>query len=1155
MDDIPAYGAPINYGANLQAGVSNLAPLASSWHGAQTGVQMQGTWQQSGAAGNATSSTGGVLSTFTHFLGQTATEGTHLVDDGVKWLGHQAANMAMSPVEFGKSIGDRAVDDYQTYLNSSRQTELNQRLDTLNRSFKSGSISHTQYTSELSNWMQDNTQLSQSESNNMQSMVHDNKQIIATGINTASTITAILTDGIMSKVTDIGAKLASTAIVSGLLDAAWSPAEDALSKIVTTKAFYEALPEAIQKPVAAAFTETAQGAAQTMTAAQITRATAANLALKYPLSFNALSGTGQQIYSELQNAKYGSAVNTMAFNAALLLSGGPIGEAMKYAGKGLSAIKDATFGQTTFLDTLSRNIGDKNPAGLFNALQGNDDAIKSFKALEATNVNAAKGNPGQAAYRVIDGLAQSWGDMGNMTHQDFVDNVMNWKNAQDIVDNYGTQKGLTGITVGRMTKFDADNIAKALTANDMSSKEQALDLWETVKAKQPNAAFANNDNLDQQIKGIIGRNWDNKDSLSKAIKGIKAQFGIKGVSKTITDKLGKMGYTIIKPVKLEAPYLKGEDQSIASRYASKITDSAAKAQGVNPSFIAAVKPLPGLESMGNLLISMGMSPVAAGQRVYDVYNTNFAEELSKTSLVYDGLRGDDLKNQADKINKSLANYVYNLPRSIKSPPVTDYRQLSRTEISEALGITKNEADQVANAMMQASLKVPMSIKGLGNKLVDLNYKLPLTGKYLRYQGAFRYAWNPIYDMKLAIKGEILSQMKSGGQWPTITGMNGILKTVFPEQYGRIDDISSALDKRGMFESGYSNEGADETAAGYKSLGRPGASKTNSGLVSSQKRAVSAMVGTMADKIGMPPEDFINKFPQETHDAIQTVLHYDPNNEFLNSPLARTLNVAFFPFRFNLKVSTAVANVLQRQPAITQFAVIKGMMSASDYLKSPAGQAWYSKNADVIGLLEYFSPVETLSTISSTLGALPGSITQMGELGGLPFGWIQQMLASQGILNTNPPYINPSTGAVSAEYVPVNARGRLQNAISDFIGTLFTYPGKTVGWPSKASITGNIAKGLTGGAATDFTTQTPTNLTPQQQSFQQAVQKLNGQLQIQKQLNNRPPQSQPGQQVPSIGSNATNPLPGKSTSTKKKEAQFAPQALPGQTQLGLVGSFS
>jgi hypothetical protein len=163
-----------------------------------------------------------------------------------------------------------------------------------------------------------------------------------------------------------------------------------------------------------------------------------------------------------------------------------------------------------------------------------------------------------------------------------------------------------------------------------------------------------------------------------------------------------------------------------------------------------------------------------------------------------------------------------------------------------------------------------------------------------------------------------------------------------------------------------------------------------------------------------------------------------------------------------------------------------------------------------------------------------------------------MLSSQGLIDTNQAYVSPKTGVIAKDYVPVNSRGRLEAAIEDFLGQMFTYPGTQVGLPSKTKATVDIAKSLVGGKTGDFQTVTP-NLTPQQQQFQSAVQQLNGGLQQVRQQVPTPgqvttPTMVPAQPVPNVPPKFKS---GSAGTAKRKKSQYTPQLLPGQTTLGQI----
>jgi hypothetical protein len=260
----------------------------------------------------------------------------------------------------------------------------------------------------------------------------------------------------------------------------------------------------------------------------------------------------------------------------------------------------------------------------------------------------------------------------------------------------------------------------------------------------------------------------------------------------------------------------------------------------------------------------------------------------------------------------------------------------------------------------------------------------------------------------------------------------------------------------------------------------------------------------------------------------------------------------------------MARGLARTSLMTQVSVINGMMRAHDWLNSAEGQAWYSQNAELIGLFEYITPVASLNEVFQSL--LPGhdhSLGNFGELGGLPFGWIPQLLDSEGLTHFNQPGVNASTGAVYTKYMPQTARGQLAVAIQDFLTSIFSYPGATVGLLPKSEITGQAASFLTTGSlegavrSGDLARVAPdqSQLSQQQQNFIDTISNTSAasaSSQAPPQLSNQPPNE-------TVNVPATGPLSKPASSSrgsgsgsrarKKKKAEFKPQLPPGQTTYG------
>lgn len=1380
----PAWGSnPFSTG-NLAQSVGEIAPLATEYHGVQNGVAIN-------QVSNATARGGGVVATFAHWLGGAASQTGHVAGDVAKWLGQQTVSMATAPIRYAESEGQGILDNVNLAAIQAENKQQSSRMDTLNSQYKTGRINKQQYTSALDSLMQDQRNTASREDALLHRLPQDQHQAVQATIDTASTLVTILTagfgkayaTGISAKgLEPLAAKSTADYLASSAADPFFGPVERSVAQLAANPGALGKLGGTAQKFVQFAAAEVVSQGGE-MSAGQIARATAVNLAFKYPLYYQMMSSTGAQIYSELDQKKYGDAVRTMAFNAALMLSGGPIGWALNKMSMGATILKTSMFGQTSFWDEISKATGNGDPAGIFNAVNKisdpvvKKDVIQQLSAVEATNLHAVGGDARAAAWRVVKGMAGYEGvSLNNFTHEELLNNMVTFAKAQRMVDSYSKQLG-KAVTVGRVDARALDTIATGLTKSDLEAAnadevlnsipptqpqevdmskapdflqptekptespdithnkeagfvmipgakgqpirnmtsaldaqaykdfesfykdykpffddqgmdeasarriyqisiqspitpigtrgarvsssiqtqfEQAyntgdmekartfaqqiedptsrsvalqavdrsnatrtitstnptvqkmieeaqarkaakatadltrnpqagfvaiggseeasqrgqavlrrLQAWKDLKMQNPNQAWANNENFDRQIKTLIQKFANDPTGLEDSVRKITASFEVPGLPKTVSRQLAKMGYIAIKPVNLEAPFREGTGK-IATQFASKTDDF----------FMKSVPPLPVLGFLGDTLTRFGLSPNSANTQVYQAFNNNVASNLQELGVL-GKVVGDKPQQESDLIMKQLSNYARS-PVAAKaaagmashSPsaildvmPVTDFRMLSVKDIAVATNRNMVDARAIQKAIGQAYIQVPLTLRGLGDRAVDYLYAGPqsaLARKYFRIQGALRFSWNPFFEyMRVIPKTEILTESEGGG----------VLQSIFTGRYGQLNEVRSMLRGAGMFdEAGHIGtvmgaEAAD-TDVIYASR------NISKHLLPMQERSIAGLINSQADRMGMTVEDYIKAYPQQARDTVQAIAQYSRNYNFLNSPMARTLNVAIFPFRFEAKVAGFMAKALARQPLMTQVAVIHGLMQAHAWLNSPEGIAWYSRNSTAIQLFDYITPLAEMNKVFESL--LPGhdhALGNFGELGGLPFGWIPQLTDAEGWTHFNQPGVDAATGQVIPRYMPATDRGQVAIAVQDLIGSLFSYPGSTAGLPSKASITRNIALGVTMGTkSADLKLSTPpvSDLSRQQQSYSQAVQALNAnQIPSGQTTPQRPglipSQTVPGLQVPQMDSSLLHPtLTAKqqglsSTRSKKlKKGQYIPALLPGQTQLGVLG---
>jgi len=1111
----------------LNTEVGQLAPLATTYH-----VQ-QATQPVNYAAPSTFGNNEGNLAKAAHFFGTVGSEVGHLVGQATSWLGHQTVNLVEAPVKFVDSTYHFGVDAMHSYSQGKQVDELAARVDSLNQQYKSGQVTKDQYQSELNDITKAQGELQDQIDQTTQKMKIEGGVVQKSGIDTAATIVTIATGGLGAPEATAGERLASTFLLGKEADPVLMKGASAIGKLATTPEEFAKLSPATQAVLQRATAEILANQSIKIPASQIAKSVAINMALKYPLNFWWLSGTGNQIFTELDNKKYGDAVRTLAFNAALLLSGGPIGYALSKGGALTKGIAARTFGQTSFWDELSKFYGDGSVDGFAKAVQKVGDSLpanereefyKNLSAVEHTNVNAVDGNPVAAANRLAKGMRETYGfDLSTVPHEDAVHDMVNFAKWQRVASEVGKANGLGEITVGRIDARDLNKIATELSTAD--SADARMSAWEQLKADNPNQAWANNKNFDTQMVNAI-KNHEGVAEFDNAIRNIKAQVQVKGFPKSVLNEMSKQGYIPIEPNNLEAPFKEGT---------GKITSSF----GQGDFWTKTVQPLPILNSVGALLTSSGLSPLASTQRVYEIFNENLSRNLVDSGVVKN-IMGEDAAQTADTMIKQLSNYARNptVGKISKHLPITDLRQMTTKDIQAALNVTADEASTVKSAISKSMIQVPLDVRGLGDKVTDLAY--PALRKYLRVQGAGRFSWNPFFQAKVITKTEVLTESEGGG----------ILRSIFSNDYKNIDNTRNLLRENGVFsERGrlgdvISGEAADNTGAASANLTHK--------LLPLQEKSIAGLVQAQADRMSMDVQTYIKTFPEQVKDTTQMIVQYDRRSQFLNSPLARTLNVAIFPFRFETKVATIMARNLAKSSMMTQVAVVKGLMGAHQWLNSPEGRAWYQQNSEAIGLFKYFVPVSTLSEMFNALGMHPGSIGELGELGGLPFGWIPQLLDSEGITHFNQPGVNAKTGQIYTQYVPDSAKGQVATALQDLLLSLFSYPGATAGLPSKTSIAKNVANGLTGVNKNDFTAVHPSlqDLSPESQAYAQQIQMLSGSLQS--------PSSTPvapGDTVNTkpLSTPLTIPKPkakgSSGSTTKKKKADFMPSLLPGQTQLG------
>ena len=789
---------------------------------------------------------------------------------------------------------------------------------------------------------------------------------------------------------------------------------------------------------------------------QNAKLTASKLFIKYPLTYHTAFDDAGDVLKDLSKGDFVGAAGIAMWNATALLQG-PIAAAFNGVKKFGVSSKLALFGKNSFFDELSGRSLDGDRAGIMkvvNGLKETDpkryEAFMSWgKSMQAMNLFTARDDVKVAVNNIEDWFYKQGSDIKKLTSQEIFDSMEKYGRAMEsihkdlkigLVD--GVEHGKASqVLLGRFDRKVRDEFVAGL------EKAGAPRKGETIKearkrmlafldgAATEQVAWTHNDILFNKVKAVIEEGRSVK-QIREAIQGIDAGKAVgRGWSKESRKLMNEGGYVPVIPKRVTG------SRYIAPEKAGKIVSNFADSS--DPLFDTAVKPLPGLDRVGSFMKRVGLSIEDTTASVNQALNNNLEEALKGVNLNKVPL-GDA---KAQWVKRKLSDYLESLPTKptlTRSIVAQDARFLRTGEIMKALDVDSATAKSVQKALLDSYTSIPIAMRGLGDKLVDYSYNLPVTGglqrAYSRVQGALRYSWNPFFRLQETTETEILSQMLSGGKIPQYFGANGVISLFFKQTASKIDDAVEKLAKAEVFSGTLTGAGAEDMVVG----------RITANMTKWQKKSLAGFALKMADKKGVDIDTLLNENYDEVVDALRVVVQY-PRKGGINSPLARTLNVAFFPARYNLKVAGLVADTLAKAPPATQLAIANGVYDFSVWLKSDEGTQWQSDNQDAIQAFKWLTPYNSIEWAMKRLGGKPEAIGDLGLMGGLPFGLITQMIDSQTSFELNTPYVNLKTGEIGAEYIPETTKARAASALQDVIGMAFNYPGRVLGLPGKAEL--------------------------------------------------------------------------------------------------------
>lgn len=988
-------------------------------------------------------------------IGQTAHIGASVAGAAGKFVENSAVDIGKAAYGTGKTLVDLAVQPLQL-ANANRNIDtLNSRQSALNASYQAGEISLQDYNSRMKDINGARSNINDKLLNpitNGRTAAQRSQDVLETAVN-------VLTLGSWS-LAEQGVKTAAKEVIKGGFDGtilkAVGKIEDTLLRIPAAKELITRNAESLAKQ------QTQRLAGETMEQymAREGKRVAVGLLIKRPLFYQQNIQDAKDVYNNMAKGHYGAALQSTGWIASQMLGGGPLGWFLK-EGKNLGIkLRDLSRGRGSFIDTLSSQIGDNNPAQIARYLnkikeKAPNEFQKSeelYRIMQETNLRVSNEHVNDAVQNVLHTYDQAGVDRTLINPKTFVDDYGKWHEAAQITDSLKGRKidGLTPEQVNNLVVVRWDSVMKRGLASAMedagNDKQAMVNVLNDYSSRTSNG-WGNNPNLMKQLTRAVDESASAKE-VADRIKSIPtATVMPDNLPKSAQKRLAALGYGVAVPLSgvRNTPIIKLEDTR-------KIVSGAIK--GATDIFDEATEPSPIMSAIAGGLDKAGLSPQGTNQIANDSLRQSLAASLEGTSVgEVMGLAGGDTSKGGAAVLSQLQRYVENRKAaplfgkiSSGKSAITDIRMLRVNEISEALGVSASDAKEVQKAILDAYTKVPLEIRGLGDRMVDYAFKYnPAQKHYARIQSALRYTYNPFFRIQEQVETAALAKMNAN-------------KFLWMQSKETLDQGVEKLTQAGFFEGNLMSAAADDVVFG----------RISANMTKFQKRNLTGLAQTIADRKGMSIDDMIKQYPEELDDALRVVVQY-PNKGVLASSMARTINLAFFPMRYNAKLSLMAANKIAELPPSLQLGVIQGFLKTKDWLKSDEGIRWQSENSDAIQVFKWITPIGSIQSFYKLVTGNIESPADLGLLGGLPFGIISQMLDSQGVISLNTPYVDQS-GKQFPSYIPQSTKARAATALNDLLGTMFSFPGRTLGLPGKGETLRKVVDAFVHTNGTDFDKQ-------------------------------------------------------------------------------------
>lgn len=433
----------------------------------------------------------------------------------------------------------------------------------------------------------------------------------------------------------------------------------------------------------------------------------------------------------------------------------------------------------------------------------------------------------------------------------------------------------------------------------------------------------------------------------------------------------------------------------------------------------------------------------------------------------------------DWLDKNRIKFQESRPRY--SLPIRTVFDIKKDDLIRA-GMSEEVAKDIISISKKALSETPQEVTGMADKFInylrtrDEGYNAWMSNvydKYLRIAYKGRYDWSPFFSFQQWLETNLNSALflkdtrfvpgvrtaqKIGGwtaeklgkrvaeatpylrkiiEEPPIEEVAAVKDEILGSLSKTMLDFTSSPDPLATRTGGLLAEDALE--GGRKLLGLKERSKFEKSIASenafyhltgqSNVRMATTFNKALAERFGMTlPEALAYKIEdgikvyknpqlvQMMREATQSVYHYQPG--LLTSPLMKTMNVIWFPLRFQAKTTSMIANWLGTLSPASRMVVMNNWVHFANWAGTEEGRKWRLTNRNAIyNILSYSTAYEQIGQAvdAVTKGRFFGG--NAGMIGGVPLGFFVNLARELSIIESDPDQFDPKTGKPFSKFTP------------------------------------------------------------------------------------------------------------------------------------------